>query len=115
MQSIELPPPRSESPYARGLVNVEDFPSSRRRAASTGYCSDSDLMTPMTERGYAADRERVPLRTRLLAKSTARQNLSTTHLDREGPHIYDVSKLLGVFAPVPLCHCQTHATYQNWG
>ena len=74
--------PRSESPYARGLtVNVEDFPSSRRRAASCGYNSDSDLMTSMTDRGYGGP-ERVPLRTRLLAKSTARQNLSTTHLDK---------------------------------
>ena len=77
---------RSESPYARGLtVNMEDFPSSRKRAASCGYNSDSDLMTPMTERRYfeeSGNSNRVPLRTRLLAKSTARQNLSTTHLDR---------------------------------
>lgn len=83
--SVESPPrARSESPYARGLmVNLEDFPSSRRRAASCGYNSDSDLMTSMTERGQGQQgQERLPLRARLLAKSAARQNLSTTHLDR---------------------------------
>ena len=75
---------RSESPYGRGLmVNPEDFPSVRKkRSASCGYNSDSDLMTPMTERRYFEADHRVPLRTRLLAKSTARQNLSTTHLER---------------------------------
>ena len=78
---------RSESPYARGLmVNPEDFPSvlRKKRSASCGYNSDSDIMTPMTERRYfeSGDHSRVPLRTRLLAKSTARQNLSTTHLEK---------------------------------
>jgi hypothetical protein len=78
---------RSESPYARGLVNIEDFPSFRKkRSVSCGYNSDSDLMIPMTERSRFYDDEghqhRGSLRTRLLAKSTPRHNLSSPHIER---------------------------------
>ena len=84
---------RSESPFARNLqANPCDFISHmRKRSVSCGYNSDSELISPMSERKYfesSADHR--------MSKSTAHHNLSQSGLNERSE--------LKVFTPATLAH-----------